>query len=182
MDRGAWGATVHGVTKNRTRLKQLSTYAFCTHMYIFSLFPNCSGFNCPFRSKKSAWLPLSWNEAAGGTHPGASLSFQRRWACTVFRRLFALSPAGAINKPLLCQTASLHLAVSRPKQAPGIPWLQCGECPRRDGKGGKASLPACRSSLGAEGTLVSSQKVGSGRGCTVRDGSMSCLRSRDLGI
>ena len=25
MDRGTWGATVHGVTKNWTRLKQLST-------------------------------------------------------------------------------------------------------------------------------------------------------------
>ena len=25
MDRGAWGATVHGATKNWTRLKQLST-------------------------------------------------------------------------------------------------------------------------------------------------------------
>ena len=27
MDRGAWQATVHGVTKRRTRLKQLSTHA-----------------------------------------------------------------------------------------------------------------------------------------------------------
>ena len=26
MDRGAWGATVHRVTKGRTRLKQLSTH------------------------------------------------------------------------------------------------------------------------------------------------------------
>ena len=26
MDRGAWRATVHGVTKSWTRLKQLSTY------------------------------------------------------------------------------------------------------------------------------------------------------------
>ena len=152
------------------------------HVCIFSLFPNFSGFNCLFPSKKSAWLPLPWNEAAGGTHPGASLSFQRRRACTVFRRLFALSPAGAINKPLLCQTASLHLAVSRPKQAPGIPWLQCGECPRRDGKGGKAGLPACCSGLGAREDLgLISEKVGSGRGCTVRDGSMSCLRSTGLG-
>ena len=25
MDRGAWGATVHGVAKSRTQLKQLST-------------------------------------------------------------------------------------------------------------------------------------------------------------
>ena len=25
MDRGAWGATVHGVAKNQTRLKRLST-------------------------------------------------------------------------------------------------------------------------------------------------------------
>ena len=27
MDRGAWQATVHGVAKSRTRLKQLSTHA-----------------------------------------------------------------------------------------------------------------------------------------------------------
>ena len=27
MDRGAWQATVHGVTKSRTQLKQLSTHA-----------------------------------------------------------------------------------------------------------------------------------------------------------
>ena len=26
MDRGVWGATVHGVTKSRTQLKQLSTH------------------------------------------------------------------------------------------------------------------------------------------------------------
>ena len=33
MDRGAWRATVHGVTKSRTELKQLSTYTH-THMII----------------------------------------------------------------------------------------------------------------------------------------------------
>ena len=27
MDRGAWRATVHGVTKSRTRLKRLSTHS-----------------------------------------------------------------------------------------------------------------------------------------------------------
>ena len=31
MDRGAWQATVHGVAKNRTQLKQPSTHT-CTHM------------------------------------------------------------------------------------------------------------------------------------------------------
>ena len=30
MDRGAWQATVHGVTKSWTRVKQLSMHA-CTH-------------------------------------------------------------------------------------------------------------------------------------------------------
>ena len=29
MDRGAWGPTVHGVTKSWTRLKQLSTHKVC---------------------------------------------------------------------------------------------------------------------------------------------------------
>ena len=28
MDRGPWRATVHGVTKSQTRLKQLSTHAY----------------------------------------------------------------------------------------------------------------------------------------------------------
>ena len=28
VDRGAWRATVHGVTKSRTRLKQFSTWLF----------------------------------------------------------------------------------------------------------------------------------------------------------
>ena len=31
MDRGAWWATVHGVTKSQTRLKQLSTHT-CNHI------------------------------------------------------------------------------------------------------------------------------------------------------
>ena len=30
MDRGPWRATVHGVTKSQTRLKQLSTHAYIT--------------------------------------------------------------------------------------------------------------------------------------------------------
>ena len=29
MNRGAWWVTVHGVTKHRTRLKQLSTLVLC---------------------------------------------------------------------------------------------------------------------------------------------------------
>ena len=33
MDRGAWWATVHGVTKSQTRLKQLSTHAR-THLLV----------------------------------------------------------------------------------------------------------------------------------------------------
>ena len=35
MDRGAWWATVHGVTKSRTQLKQLSMHAYkesCVHI------------------------------------------------------------------------------------------------------------------------------------------------------
>ena len=35
MDRGAWRATVHGVTKSRTRLKRLSTHASCTTQISF---------------------------------------------------------------------------------------------------------------------------------------------------
>ena len=36
MDRGAWWATVHGVTKSQTRLKQLSTHAHTTEsLYIY---------------------------------------------------------------------------------------------------------------------------------------------------
>ena len=36
MDRGAWRATVHGVTKSRTWLKQLSTHVF--PLYLFGYF------------------------------------------------------------------------------------------------------------------------------------------------
>ena len=36
MDRGAWQATVHGITQSWTRLNWLSTHA-CTCMYISSL-------------------------------------------------------------------------------------------------------------------------------------------------
>ena len=35
MDRGAWQATVHRVTKSQTQLKQLSVHAHAhTHIYI----------------------------------------------------------------------------------------------------------------------------------------------------
>ena len=37
MDRGAWGATVHGVTKSWAQLKQLSTHLECGCIY-FSYF------------------------------------------------------------------------------------------------------------------------------------------------
>ena len=33
MDRGAWGTTVHGVTKSQTRLKQLSMHTCDQHRY-----------------------------------------------------------------------------------------------------------------------------------------------------
>ena len=40
MNRGAWWTTVHGVTKSRTRLKQLSTHicvcvCVCIYIYIY---------------------------------------------------------------------------------------------------------------------------------------------------
>ena len=39
MDRGAWWATVHGVAKNCTRLKQLSmhTHIFVKHQILFKI-------------------------------------------------------------------------------------------------------------------------------------------------
>ena len=36
MDRRAWRATVHGVTKSQTRLQQLDTHTFL-YIYIFKL-------------------------------------------------------------------------------------------------------------------------------------------------
>ena len=51
MDRGAWWATVHRVTKSWTRLKRLSMHA-CTHirylngskwLYVLTLFQQCLG-------------------------------------------------------------------------------------------------------------------------------------------
>ena len=41
MDRGAWWATVHGVSKSRTRLKRLSTHArtrVAAHSVLFLFF------------------------------------------------------------------------------------------------------------------------------------------------
>ena len=38
MDRGAWWATVHGVAKSRTRLKQLSTCTRSLHKALFGAF------------------------------------------------------------------------------------------------------------------------------------------------
>ena len=34
MDRGAWQATVHGVSKNQTRLKQLGTHNFANQLFL----------------------------------------------------------------------------------------------------------------------------------------------------
>ena len=40
MDRGAWWAIVHGVTKSRTRQKQLSSVSFCLkHFSVSGLHP-----------------------------------------------------------------------------------------------------------------------------------------------
>ena len=36
MDKGAWQATVHGVTKSQTQLKRLSTHAYiCVYIYTY---------------------------------------------------------------------------------------------------------------------------------------------------
>ena len=35
IDRGAWRATGHGVTQNRTQLKQLSIHTHRLHIFIF---------------------------------------------------------------------------------------------------------------------------------------------------
>ena len=42
MDRGAWRATVHGVTESQTRLKQLSIHAFHTYVYVIACVHACS--------------------------------------------------------------------------------------------------------------------------------------------
>ena len=36
MDRGAWRATVHGVTESQTPLKQLSMHAYTTNLYVYT--------------------------------------------------------------------------------------------------------------------------------------------------
>ena len=41
MDKGAWQATVHGVAKNQTGLKQLSTHACRAHLFFFFIFAFC---------------------------------------------------------------------------------------------------------------------------------------------
>ena len=44
MDRGAWQATIHSVSKIQTRLKQLSTNLFCDIFVFLILLFNSSGF------------------------------------------------------------------------------------------------------------------------------------------
>ena len=43
MDRGAWWATVHGVLKSQTQLKQLSTHPFGNHKFVLYI---CDSFLC----------------------------------------------------------------------------------------------------------------------------------------
>ena len=45
MERGAWRATVHGVTKSRTRLSDLHTHTHThTHTHIHALYFQCSSY------------------------------------------------------------------------------------------------------------------------------------------
>jgi len=47
MDRGAWQATVHGVTKNQTQLsdqqQQQHSLVYCCIIYLGSSFPEITG-------------------------------------------------------------------------------------------------------------------------------------------
>ena len=52
MDRGTWGATVHGIAKSQTRLKQLGTAQHSTQH--FSALPEVS---CPYAEMgPQCWL------------------------------------------------------------------------------------------------------------------------------
>ena len=132
MDQGAWWATVHGVTKSRTRLSNFTLTFFqsrlarthSVYVYILSFFLIVLVLIAFFPPKVSLVEPFlewgcRWRPALRG--PLFLLSPSRGGGPALCSEGSLLSPAGSINKPRLCQTVSLHLAVSRPKQAPGIP-------------------------------------------------------------
>ena len=50
MDRGAWWATLHGVTRSRTQLKQLSRHARC-------LLWRCGQCRCPIHKAEEGGSP-----------------------------------------------------------------------------------------------------------------------------
>ena len=58
MDRGAWWATVHGVTKSQTRLKQLSMHALRSPGQVLSFLYQSLNYRKPFRnSLLQLWIP-----------------------------------------------------------------------------------------------------------------------------
>ena len=65
LDRGAWRATVHGVTKSQTRLKRL-----CTHMHTYIVL--------------SVWKQFKWHQAVC---PSISVHFNCVTAASSFRAI-----------------------------------------------------------------------------------------------
>ena len=61
MDRGAWQATVHGVTKNQTRLKQLSKHTWTVALQA----PLSMGF-----PRQEYWSVLPFPPPGDLPHPG----------------------------------------------------------------------------------------------------------------
>ena len=69
MDRGAWHATVHGVTESHTELSRHVSTPFGTHSHHFSPGPHLLFFRSPFN------YPLLWELAWTSLSPRKPLSF-----------------------------------------------------------------------------------------------------------
>ena len=72
MDRGAWQATVHGVAKSRTWLKQLSTHYRAEASQLFLHYPLGFPHLLRFSHIQSFHLVTSWNEQIPGWPPNIS--------------------------------------------------------------------------------------------------------------
>ena len=114
MDRGAWWATVHGVTKSQTWLRQLSTVqgykcrylSFAQQLRVKRMFSGeliwtqCvrARFRAELWHPLRAWVEMLWS--AGSTAPGMC---EKAWACLDWSSLDHLAGLWSINQFRRCK-------------------------------------------------------------------------------
>ena len=109
MDRGAWWATVHGVTKSQIRVSIHTSHTLRVHahslMYLLGLNPEQSGFSplSAFSTVPTEWL--SGSAPSGTQHCPAFLfcSFRYQLGAGIIRRLIYSHVLQKIGKTRLLQ-------------------------------------------------------------------------------